>query len=72
MILNRLPMAKLLLRWYVDPEVSEDEYPTLVVRLPSYEDDQEFRRLLEVIRHADLVLAASLEWVLATSDFEVA
>jgi len=71
LVVNRLPMATLILRWYVDPEVSGDEYPVLLVRLPSYDDDQDFIRFLEAIRDANQVLASSPVWVLATTDFGV-
>jgi hypothetical protein len=72
LIRQRFPMARLLLRWYVDPEVSGDEYPVLVVRLPSYDDDQGVDELIETIWDANQVLDASPAWVLVLTDFEVA
>jgi hypothetical protein len=71
LIAHRVPMVTLLLRWYVDPEISGDEYPVLVARLPSYDDDQVVRLLAETIRDANRVLVASPVWVLATTHFAV-
>jgi hypothetical protein len=71
LIRQRFPMAVLLLRWYVDPEVSGDEYPVLVVRLPSYDDDRVVEELMETIWDANQVLDASPLWAMVLTDFEV-
>ncbi|MCX2726014.1 hypothetical protein OO015_00640 [Thermomicrobium sp. 4228-Ro] len=67
---HRVPVVTLLLRWYVDPEVSGDEHPVLVARLPSYDDTELVRRLAVALDDADQVLSASPVWVLATTHFE--
>jgi hypothetical protein len=66
---HRAPQARLRLTWYVDPEIEGDEHPVLVARLPSYDGDERVRAFLETILDANQVLAASPEWILATTDF---
>lgn len=66
---HRLPRASLHLELYCDPEIPEDTYPLLLVRLPSYEDEAEIRSLISAVEDANMILSVASPWVMVTTDF---
>lgn len=66
---HRLPRVALHLEWYCDPEIPEDTYPLILVRLPSYEDEAEIRSLISAVEDANMILSVASHWVMAMADF---
>ena len=66
---HRLPRVALHLEWACDPEIPEDTYPLLLVRLPSYEDEAEIRSLISAVEDANMILSVASHWVMVTTDF---
>jgi len=70
LLIHRLPLATLHLQWYRDPEDPQDAYPLLLVRLPSYEEEEQVRSLIAAVEEANLILSAGSLWVQASTDFK--